>query len=136
MSFWDWLGFDMSGRFSALKRKYDRGSIDETAVHCHITRWGNGEISFSASAEIIALNWSTVGVVGHISFYSVGRFHSVVEAFSHEEAEIRKATKKHPKTRFYRYRVVNVVENGKLSEQEVIIPEFCLNGAWHHAEEV
>jgi hypothetical protein len=35
------IGIDLSGRFSALKREYDKGSIDESAVGCQ-TRWGNG----------------------------------------------------------------------------------------------
>lgn len=62
------IDIDLSGRFSALKRKYDKGSIDESAVGCQITRWGNGEISFSANAEIVELNWSTVGANQFVHF--------------------------------------------------------------------
>lgn len=119
----------LSDIFSNLKSKYRNNqfySIDEHNLFCSVTEYTSPKKMYIASACCATDDHELKGFdTGNTAtIYRSGKFKSKVEAMAHLEKEVRKATQKHPETKFYRTKVV-VFEG-----EEVIQYEYCLNGVW------
>ena len=132
------LGIDLSGKLKTWRRRYkgDWREFDHRTVWCGISEWYGGK--FSASASAYCSDPSATGFDSRpiAWFWRSPNFQSRVEAEARLESEIRRATKTHPQTKFYRTRQCLVVEHGRVADRPLTIEEYCLAGQWHHAERV
>ena len=98
------FGVDLSGKLSAWKRRYqgDVRTFDRRNVWCRITSWRGGIHTVSASVRCTDPN-ANMDTRPIAWIYNVDGFTLRVEAEAHIEAEIRKATRKHKDTAFFRY---------------------------------
>ena len=133
------LGLDLAGRLKSWKRRYrrDRFSVfDHRTVWCSVSEWHDRTATVSASAYCNDPSASGFDARPIVWFYRSKKFQSRVEADAHLEAKIRRATRKHPKTRFCRSREYPVVENGRIADEPITVEEFCEAGVWQQAERV
>jgi hypothetical protein len=127
------LGFDLSGRLSSWKRRYKRSRhvFDDRTVWCGVSEWQDDSATVSASAYCDDPMVSGFDSRPLVWFYRSKKFRSRIEADAHLEAEICRATRNHPATRFYRSRSLPIVVNGRIAEEPVTIEEYCEAGVWH-----
>lgn len=132
------LGFDLAGRLSSWKRRYKHGRyvFDHRTVWCGVSEWHDDTATVSASAYCDDPDVSGFDSRPLAWFYRSKKFRSRIEADAQLEAEIRRATRKHPQTRFYRSRTFPVVEGGRIAEEPITIEEFCEAGIWHQADRI
>ncbi len=121
------LGIGLGGRLSGEIDYYKKlfNSFDPTRVFCRIDDWTKfykvNAYCYCEDANRTNLN------TNFLKFYSSWKkFKTLIEAQTHLETEIRSATKKHPKTKFYRekYQLKDIPRN-----------EYCLNGKWYDIED-
>ena len=123
------FGLDLSGKLAAWKRRY-RGDwvvFDYRTVWCHVTAWNNGTYSVSASVSCSDVYVQHAGNPFAL-IYNVGPFASRVEADAVVEREIRKATRRHRDTSFYRYLPQFAEPHSRSGKNLGEIAEYCLDG--------
>lgn len=120
------VGIDLAGTLAACRRKFrdDVSEFDYRTVMVGVSVWGDepgSEASVAASAYCTDLALIGLSIRYIAWFYWSPLFKSKIEAEAHAEAEIRRATKRHPQTRFYRKR---------LADEGYPVFEYCKNGVW------
>lgn len=125
----------LSEKLTQWKRKYAKGryqydSFDWKNIDVSIFQDWNGKYSVRASVKCSGLggNIDIIAQRAHI-YERCNKFLSRIEAEAHVEAEIRKATREHPQTAFYRERLITVVTDGVVNN-DVHYYEHCINGKW------
>ena len=133
-----WVGLSLSGSLSRWKSRYqnDAKRFNYRSVWCSVSEWNGGRTTISASAHCSDPEACGLGAGSVASFYQSRGFRSRTEAEGHLEAEVRKAAARHPTTRFYRRRPLAVIEDGRISTNEVMIEECYVDGAWHAVEKL
>ena len=96
------LGMDLDGRLRSMKRRFggDVRVFDHQNIHCHVTPWSNGHVTFSAGAFCSDPNATGLGDTPFLHFYKSPAFQSVEEAMGHATAEVRRAAEHFPGSRF------------------------------------
>lgn len=90
----------------------------------------------SVSASSYCSDAFATGVDPVAHFYRSRSFAWHVEAEAHLEAEARRASRRHPTTRFYYRRPALAVENGRVLDDPIFVEKFYQDGEWHSASHV
>lgn len=119
---------DLSGNLSNLKDKYKNSiwDFDGNNVLCGVTEWKSRRHGYTAGASCLTNDHELKGFCSgkFANIYTSKKFESRVEAEAHLEVEIRRSSKNHPTTNFYREKKLHD-KNGEYS-----CWEFCRNGHW------
>ncbi len=121
------LGLDLAGKLKGLTLRY-KGNVhefDHRRVLCTVSEGRHGQSYASACAFCSDPSATGFDVRPIAWFYMSPIFKSRVEAAAHLEAQIHRATKRHPETKFFRQRA---------AEGGAVILEYCQNGIWYRAE--
>lgn len=104
----DWravLGLDLSGRLRTLTARYRRDVrlFDYTNVTLSTTEWYEGRVIVTAAA--LGSDPDMMSGINPVTFFwESPKLPPVIEAQAYLDAHLRRASKRHPETRFFRYR--------------------------------
>lgn len=104
------VAVDLSEALSNLKEKYKNSShnFDGDNIVCEVTEWRSPRHCFTAGASCLTDDHELKGYSSgrFATIYRSRKFRTRVEAEAHLEVEIRRATKYHPDSRFYRAKTI------------------------------
>ena len=126
------LGLDLSGKLSAWRRRYKNSlyRFDHRDVRCSVAEWNSGTSTASACSYCNDPFLSGFDISPVIRFYRSAHFDTQADAYAHLEAEVRRATRVHPETKFYLTREVELRAGPNGEIIPVCLTAYCLNGIW------
>lgn len=131
------LNLDMAGQFAKWRAIVDADHADHLkmrGVYCMLQ--SASEFDHTWGAIAVYSYWHFLEFrTGSEKFYHAGKFSSEIKARANIESEIRRATKRHPQTTFFRTKEVAIVEGSDIrNERGWELLEGCKDGVWYIAK--
>jgi hypothetical protein len=131
---------NLAEKLTKWKRYYSNNTcsyFDWRHIDVFVFQGASGKWSVSAITRCDDID-SPLGYVEPILceariFLRDNKFRTRISADAHVEEQILFASKIHPNTAFYRDRIVSVLTDG-VWNNDVLLGECCLNGAWIHVD--
>ena len=130
------FGFDLASKLEKWKRHYrgDARKFNFRSVWVSSTKWNSRRFTVAAGAFCADPNATGFDSSNIFWFYRSPEFQTEAEA--HITRELRRASRKHKQTNFYRSRVIEFLEvNGKI-ERRITVLETFDNGDWQETNDV